>query len=391
MRPSKLRAMFTGRGGARLAVLIIAASLSTSGCGGRGAAVAESAGATDDARMIVEQVAPLIEQLAGEEKFSGVVLVAKDGRPIFQHASGLASREYNVANRADTRFNVASLGKMFTAVSIAQLAARGQLSYEDRVAKFLPDYPAGVAGKITIRHLLTHTSGLGSYWKDEFHEANHARFRSVRDYFPLFVNDPLEFEPGQKWAYSNAGYMVLGAIIEKVTGQTYFDYVKEHVFKRAGMNATDFYETDSPAPNIAQGYTRQNRYLPGAGDLSNNIFLSPVKGSPAGGAYSTAEDLLRFAEALRAHKLLDAESTSRVLKGIIEYAPDRKYGYGFANEIVGQHTVIFHDGGANGVSAQFEMYPASGHVVVVLSNYDHPAVTPVVKRLREVILQNRPS
>ena len=387
---ARLRTIITRRGGARLAALITAASLFTSGCGGGGAAVAESAGNTDDARMIAEQVTPLIEQLVREEKFSGVVLVAKDGRPVFRHASGLASREYNIPNRADTRFNVASVGKMFTAVSIAQLVAAGRLSYEDRVAKLLPDYPAGIAGKITVHQLLTHTSGLGSYWKDEFHEANHARFRSVRDYFPLFVNDPLEFEPGQKWSYSNAGYMVLGAIIEQVTGQTYFDYVKENVFKRAGMNATDFYEADRPAPNIAQGYTRQNRYLPGAEELTNSIFLSPVKGGPAGGAYSTAEDLLKFAEALRAHKLLDEESTNRVLKGVVDYAPNRKYGYGFANETVGSHTVIFHDGGANGVSAQFEMYP-SGHVVVVLSNYDHPAVTPIVKRLREVILQHRSS
>lgn len=389
---ARLRAIITRRARARLATLVTAASLFAPGCGGGGgggAAVAGAAGDADGARMIAEQLTPLIEQLVREEKFSGVVLVAKDGRPVFRHASGLASREYNVPVRAETRFNVASVGKMFTAVGIAQLAAAGRLSYEDRVAKHLPDYPAGVAGKVTVHQLLTHTSGLGSYWKDEFHEANHARFRSVRDYFPLFVNDPLEFEPGRKWGYSNAGYMVLGAIIEKVTGQTYFDYVKAHVFKRAGMNATDFYEADRPAPDIAQGYTRQSRYLPGAEELTNSVFLSPVKGGPAGGAYSTAEDLLRFAEALRTHKLLDEESTNRVLKGVVDYAPGRKYGYGFANETVGRHTIIFHDGGANGASAQFEMYPASGHVVVVLSNYDHPAVKPVVERLREVILRHQ--
>jgi CubicO group peptidase (beta-lactamase class C family) len=371
----------------QLAISFTLASLFTSGCRTDTAAIVELTQAIHNSRIIAERIEPFINQLVREDKFSGVILVAKDGKPIFQNAYGLASKEFQAVNRIDTRFNIASVGKMFTAVSIAQLAERGNLSYEDRISKFLPDYPAAIANRVTIHHLLTHTSGMGSYWKEEFHEANHARFRRVQDYFTLFVNDPLEFEPGEKWSYSNSGYIVLGAIIEKISGQSYFDYVKENVFKRAGMSNTDFYEADRPTRNIAQGYTRQNRYVPEAENLTNSVFLSPVKGSPAGGAYSTAEDMLKFAEAIRTHKLLNEVSTNRVVKGVVEYSPTRKYAYGFANETIGNHTAIFHDGGANGVSAHFEMYFDSGYTLVILSNYDHPAVVPIVQRLRDIILQ----
>jgi CubicO group peptidase (beta-lactamase class C family) len=371
-----------------LAIFLVLESLYIAGCGNSAGMVMESARRENKARVIAEQVEPLINQLVKEDRFSGVVLVAKDGAPIFEKAYGLASKEFNVPNNLDTRFNIASVTKMFTAVSIARLVERGKLKYEDRIIKFLPDYPSAIANKVTIHHLLTHTSGMGSYWKDEFHEANHARFRKIQDYFPLFIHDPLEFEPGQKWSYSNAGYMVLGAIIERVSGKSYFDYVKESVFDRAGMDGTDFFEADRPVSDIAQGYTKQNRYLPEAQEWTNNIFLSPVKGSPAGGAYSTAEDLLKFGEALRNHKLLRADSTAKILTGIVEYRPNRRYGYGFAVEALDNCTVIFHDGGANGVSAQFEMYPDYGFTVVVLSNYDHPAVVPIIEKLRQVLPRN---
>lgn len=338
---------------------------------------------------IATDIDAFVRGLTAEDKFSGVVLVAKDGRPIFKNAYGLANREFNVPNQESTKFNVASMGKMFTGVAVAQLAEQGRLSFDDLVGKHLPDYPREVAGQVTIHHLLTHTSGMGSYWKPEFHEANHARFRTIRDYFPLFVNDPLTFKPGEKWGYSNAGFMVLGAIIEKVSGRSYFDYVKEQVFRRADMSDTDYYEADRVTPNIATGYTKQNRYLQGSQDWTSNIFISPVKGGPAGGCYSTLQDLLRFATALRTHRLLNQQYTDLVLTGKVEYRPSAKYAYGFANEIVDGERLIFHDGGANGVSAEFDMYSERGYTVIVLSNYDHPAVRPVVAKIRETIAKNQ--
>jgi len=335
--------------------------------------------------VTAKEIDAFIKKLAEDDKFSGAVLVAKDDKPIFQKAYGLASKEYNAPNQTNTKFNVASVGKMFTGVAVAQLAEQGKLSFNDFIGKHLPDYPKDVANRVTIHHLLTHTSGLGSYWKDEFHEANHARFRTIQDFFPLFTNDAPAFPPGAKWSYSNAGFMVLGAIIEKVAGQSYFAYVKENVFRRVGMNDTDFYEADRVTPNLATGYTKQNRYLREVTEWTNTLFISPVKGGAAGGGYSTVEDLLRFSVALRQNKLLSSEMTDTTLTGKVEYAANRKYAYGFANDIVNAQRIVFHDGGANGISAEFDMYLDAGYTIIVLSNYDHPATRPVVKKAQEII------
>lgn len=359
-------------------------TLAPAGAACRQSKSAAGAGASE----VGQELDAFIGGLVADDLFSGSVLVAKDGKSVFKKAYGMANKEFEVPNRVGTRFNVASMGKMFTGVAVAQLAEQGRLAFDDLIGRHLPDYPREVAGRVTIHHLLTHTSGMGSYWKPEFHEANHARFRTVRDYFPLFVNDPLAFRPGEKWAYSNAGFMVLGAIVERVSGRSYFDYVKGQVFERAGLGDTDFYEADRVTPNLAAGYTKQNRYLQGSKEWTSNIFISPVKGGPAGGACSTVEDLLRFDLALRTHKLLNRTYTDTVLAGKVEYRPGAKYAYGFANDVVAGERVVFHDGGANGVSAEFDMYPDLGYTVVVLSNYDHPAARPVVKKAREIIARS---
>ena len=334
---------------------------------------------------IAKELDAFIKELVAQDKFSGAVLMAKEDKPVFRKAYGLASKEFNVPNQTDTKFNVASMGKMFTGIAVAQLAEQGKLSFNDLIAKHLPDYPKEVSSRVSIHHLLTHTSGMGSYWKEEFHEANHARFRAIRDFFPLFVNDPLAFQPGTKWSYSNAGFMVLGAIIEEVSGQSYFAYVKENVFRRAGMNDTDFYEADRVTPNLAVGYTKQNRYLRDVTEWTNTLLISPVKGGAAGGGYSTVEDLLRFGDALRQNKLLGPEMTDTVLTGKVEYTTTRKYAYGFANDVVGGQRIAFHDGGANGISTEFDLYRDVGYTIIVLSNYDHPAARPVVKKMQEMI------
>ena len=174
----------------------------------------------------------------------------------------------------------------------------GRLAFTDPVGKHLPDYPnKAVAEKVTLHHLLTHTSGVGDYFNDKYVKAAKDRFRTVRDFFPLFVDKPLEFEPGTRFRYSNAGFMILGAVIEKVSGQNYFDYVRDHVYKPAGMADTDAYEMDQDTPNLATGYRRIN--LQGQSEVGprrNNLFLHVFKGGPAGGGFSTAEDLIRFAQ-----------------------------------------------------------------------------------------------
>ena len=233
--------------------------------------------------------------------FSGSVVVAHDGKPILSRAYGLASRAHDVPNRTNTKFNLGSMNKMFTGVAVAQLAEKGRLAFTDPIGKHLTDYPnKAVAEKVTLHHLLTHTSGVGDYFNDKYMEAAKDRFRTVQDFFPLFVDKPLEFEPGAKFRYSNAGFMILGAVIEKVSGQSYFDYVRDHVYQPAGMADTDAYEMDQDTPNLATGYRRTNLYgQPEVGPRRNNLFLHVFKGGPAGGGFSTAEDLIRFAAAPR--------------------------------------------------------------------------------------------
>ena len=194
----------------------------------------------------------------GEGSFSGVVLIAKNGKPFFHKAYGMANRDLAAPNRPDTKFNLGSINKVFTQVAIAQLAEQGKLSLSDTIRKRLPDYPSPVADKITIQQLLTMTSGLGDFFGERYDATPKSKFRTLADFLPMFVNEPLLFEPGTSKSYSNAGYIVLGLIIEKVSGESYYDYVRQHVFLPAGMKDTDAYMQDAIVPNRAVGYTRES-------------------------------------------------------------------------------------------------------------------------------------
>lgn len=251
-----------------------------------------------------------LEKQAAHNKFSGVVLIAKDGVPLFQKAYGLASKRFNVPNRTDTKFNIGSINKVFTGVAIMQLLEKGKLTLDASISKYLLDFPREVADKITIRHLLQHRSGMGHYWDNEKYKANWTRFRTVADYVGIVKDEPLNFEPGTSRQYSNSGYEVLGAIIERVSGQDYYDYIRENIYSPVGMTNTDSYEMDVPVENLAIGYTNLNPFGPKGEDYQrNNMFQHSIKGTPAGGGYSTAEDLLKFIIALDNNKLLSPKYT----------------------------------------------------------------------------------
>jgi CubicO group peptidase (beta-lactamase class C family) len=337
---------------------------------------------------IVQKLEAYLEKEAGSDRFSGAVLFARDGAPLFAKAYGLASKAWNVPNRVDTKFNLGSMNKMFTAVAIAQLAQEGKLAFTDPLIKHLPDYPnKDVAQKVTLHHLLTHTSGIGDYFTRKFMETSKDRFRKIRDYFPLFVDKPLEFEPGKKFRYSNAGFMVLGAVVEKVSGQSYFDYVREHVYQPAGMVNTDAYEMDYDTPNLAIGYTRQQ--AKSSGGRKNNLFMHVVKGGPAGGGFSTVEDLFRFAVALRTNRLLDAKHTDLLLTGKVDTGrgSHTQYGYGFMITDYRGTRIAGHGGGFPGINSDLAMYLDRGYTVAVMSNYDPPTAQRVSDKLRELITQ----
>ena len=347
-------------------------------------------------RELVREINLFMNKLAAVDAFSGTLLVAKDGKPIYKTVHGMASKAYNVPNRIDTKLNLASIGKTFTAIAILQLVEQGRLSLADTVGKILPDYPnKQVATKVTIHHLLSHSSGMGDIHGAKY-AARIASLRQVRDYLPLFVDDPLSFEAGARMQYSNAGYILLGAIIEKVAGENYFDYVRRHIFKPAGMIATDYYETDLDIPNLATGYTNwlekgedyQEFYL---GPRRNTLHYGGIKGNPQGGPFSTVEDLLRFSVALRGNKLLTATSLDLMTTKKIFFrkyaADDTFYGYGFELESIDGQRVIGHTGGDLGVSSALEWFPDSGYTVVVLSNYDRGGIITIDKLQEMITLQ----
>ncbi len=306
------------------------------------------------------------------DEFSGSVLIAKNGEIIYKKAWGLANKATGAPNQVDTKFNLASCGKMFTAVAVLQLAQAGELSLDDTVGKHLPNYGnEDVRNKVTIRQLLSHTSGMGDIFGEEF-EKRRNEIRTVADWVSLFEKDPLKFEPGTRWSYSNAGFCLLGAIIEAESGQDYYEYLDAHIFTPAGMINTGAFETDKAVDNLAIGYTRMNATTPEQiRDRIENTNLHAVKGSPAGGSYSTAEDMGRFAVALLNHQLLSKKYTKLAMT---QHFPDVKnadpYGLGFGVEFINGHAAIGHGGGFPGISAAFTMYPDDGYVVVVFSNYD---------------------
>ena len=323
------------------------------------------------------KVQSYLDSLAAEGKLSGVAVVAKNGHAIASKAAGVANRATKEPITLETKFNLGSMNKMFTAVAIAQLAQDGRLNFHDKVGQHLPDYPnKEVAENVTIHHLLTHTSGLASYWGEEFNQKRETLL-TVADHLPLIAKQGLSFTPGERFQYSNSGYMLLGMIIEKITGQSYYDYVQRNIYDRAGMTDSGFYDAKQPTPKLAIGYTKS----PDGGEEIENTNMREVRGGPAGGGYSTAADMLKFHVALRENKLLDAEHTRTVLTGKVDTGtPMGSYGYGFGDG----GRVVGHNGGAPGIAANFDMFPDNNYTAVAFMNRDR-MLMPVIFKLRELI------
>jgi CubicO group peptidase (beta-lactamase class C family) len=333
---------------------------------------------SSDAELATE-LERYVQALARADVFSGTVLVAKNGTTIYAGAFGQANKDFGAPNTLDTKFNLGSMNKMFTAVTIAQLAEQGTLSYKDPLSKFIPDYPsAASAGKVRIEHLLTHTSGLGSYFNAEFERSSRARFRTVDDMMQLAKGDSLAFEPGTRWSYSNTGMLVLGKVIEVVTKQDYFTYVREHLYQPAGMTSTDAYELDRVNPNLAVGYEKEFQE-DGTTRFRNNIFMHVIRGGPAGGGYSTVGDLVRFAEALQSGKLV-SPATFELMTTPKPELKSPEYGYGFGVE----PGIVGHSGGFAGISSNLAIFKGTGYVAVVLSNYGG-ASQPVVEKIEALV------
>jgi CubicO group peptidase (beta-lactamase class C family) len=353
-----------------------------------------------------QTIAALKEEVAkraAADQFSGVVLIAKDGKPLFQQAYGYADSERKIPNALDTKFIFGSMGKMFTSVAVAQLAQAGKLSYDDPLSKYLPDYPNPEVAKVTIHQLLTHTGGTGDFFGPEFF-AHHAELKELKDYVALYGNREPRFPPGSKWEYSNYGMILAGRIVEVVSGQSYNDYLQEHIFKPAKMKSTGNPLEGQQVKGLAINYTRvePGQPPPPMGvPLTGPLHASgePLSATPAGGGYSTVGDFLRFATALTSNKLLSAQYTELVTTGKVDAPPPRgsmpagrpmpgarmgsmKYAYGFMDmQSPDGLRHVGHSGASPGQNSVLAIYAVSGYVVVVMANRDGPAADELARFL----------
>jgi D-alanyl-D-alanine carboxypeptidase len=322
--------------------------------------------------IFVQSLRARLETATSSNQFSGAVLVIRDGRTLFEGAYGLANREGNVANSLTTLFRVGSMNKMLTAVAVLRLVQDGKVRLDATLNTYLPDYPnADLASKVTIHHLLTHTGGTGDIFGPQF-TANRLELREIEDYLRLYGTRSLQFPPGAQWTYSNYGFILLGAVVERVSGMTYDDYVAAKILAPAGMTSTAALPEEVVVPNRSVGYMWQS------GKLVSNASTLPYRGTPAGGGYSTVIDFARFADALRAHKLLDATHTALLLSGKVTIGQTPvKYAYGFVDRVVFGRRFVGHSGGAAGMNGELTFEPNGGYTVVVLSNLSPPAATQI--------------
>lgn len=309
----------------------------------------------------VAALAQKMDLLAKEDAFSGTVQIVRHGKVLFQNAYGFADRESKKPNTLQTQFRVGSITKMFTAVTMLQLVEAGKASLDDKVGKFLPDYPNdAIRTKVTIRHLLTHTGGTGDMFSDE-QLAKRDSLKEHSDYVAFFGEREPLFEPGSRYEYSNYGYLLLARLIEVISGMNYYDYVEKKVFIPAGMTTTASRPESEHVPMRAVGYTTYD------GGLESSTKYLTYRGMAAGNAYSTVEDLFKFSEALASGKLISPSLFKEATRRQTDV-----YGYGFGVYGDGKLLRYGHAGGFPGVSGDVRIYPNTGYSVISLSNFDFP-------------------
>ncbi len=295
------------------------------------------------------------------------VLVGQKGRIVYQKAFGMANLELEVPLKPGHVFRIGSVSKQFTAAAIMQLTEQGKLSLQDELTRFLPDYPTH-GKKITVEHLLTHTSGIKSYtdmkeWDDEVRRKDFTTTALI-DYFK---DQPMDFDPDAEWRYNNSGYILLGYIIEKVSGQTYPDYVREHFFKPLGMNNSYYGDVEPLIKNRVQGYSQADV----EGKYANAAYLSMTQPYAAGSLLSTVEDLYTWTKALHSGKVVKPESLKKMTTPyVLPNGTNTRYGYGLQmGNLLGNPTVE-HGGGINGFLSDLVYLPAEDLCVAILTNCD---------------------
>lgn len=297
---------------------------------------------------LVQHTQVYLDSLTAADAFSGVVSITRNGVPVFEKAYGYANRDTRTPNTLETRFNLGSINKLFTATAIRQLAAAGRLSLDSTLAKAWPEYPnQEVARQVTIRQLLNHRSGIMGNIFEVPGTKSPSDVRHNRQLIAALASAPLAYPPGSREEYSNFGYVVLGGVVERVSGVDYYDYIEQHVYAPLGMTHSGHFEKDKLPEATAIGYSRQS------GTLQPNRATLPGRGSAAGGGYSNLEDLKKLMAALR--------------RGGLPGGPPA--GIGAA-------------GGAPGINSAIEGDVAGGYDIIVLTNFDPPAAMRVAQQLR---------
>ena len=305
----------------------------------------------------------VVQPYVDAQMFMGSVLVAKAGKVLFSKSYGMADLEWNVPNSPDTRFNIASMTKQFTAASILLLEDRGKLKTDDLVKKYLTDAPASW-DKITIYHLLTHTSGISD---------DAAKYEPGTPDKLIFHDVPVNFQPGEQWAYTDLGYMVLGYLIERVSGQTYEQFVQQNIFTPLGMSDSGLLSSVTIIPRRASGY------WPGSDGVENAERWDPRIGFSSGSLYSTTKDLLRWEEGLIGGKVLTPASLHKMT------TPFRSdYACGLHVNRIGGHLLIEHDGNNIGFNSDMAYYPEERIAVIVLANLNGTVTGEIMKALAAV-------
>jgi CubicO group peptidase (beta-lactamase class C family) len=327
------------------------------------------------------QLASAVESSAAANTFSGIVLVACEGHPIFSAANGKADRATGTPITVNTRFNLGSMNKMWTAIAVAQLIEQGKIDLDAPVGRYLPEISnPTIREDVRVRHLLTHTSGLGSYFGRGFLR-DHVSVQRASDYLPFFVDDPPAFTPGSKMLYSNAGFALLGAIIERVSGLSFFEYMQRNVLDRAGMANAAFLQVKEGAADLAHAYGR----TPRTGEIGDVTPLLEARGGPAGGAYATASDIVAFSRALWDGRLVGKKWVEEFTAGKVAMGPNMKYAYGFGEGSINGWRHVGHNGGAPGVGTEFLTFPDHGLDIVVLTNVDMPVATDVIMQAARLL------
>ncbi|MDT0342684.1 serine hydrolase domain-containing protein [Streptomyces litchfieldiae] len=362
-------------------------------------AASPRAASASDAGSIPRDLRPggafdqFVGDLAARDEFSGSVLVTYRGRTVLARSHGMANKELAVPNGPDTIFILGSITKLFTAVAIAQLAQRGKVAYQATLGTYVEGFPAEIADKVTVHQLLTHTSGLGNFFRDPDYWRDHGTWGSEEEVMngvlALIRRAPLEFTPGAGQAYSNSAFVVLGAIVAAASGQTYYDYVREHVFRAAGMTGAGFFT--APQWRDDRRIARPYGIPQGATERVDVHEEHGFVGTPAGGSFASCPDLDRFARALAGAELVNPAHTQLLLSPKVPLpggVPGRLAAfemYGAMAFLMGDRWVISRNGGASGVSTDMQMFPPDDDwVTVVLTNYDE-AARAVTTKVREII------